>query len=57
MLSEILFDTVEEIERYQRIYPHIYNRVEQDIEEIKTRIRALQSKLNAPPQMGIPEDW
>lgn len=57
MLSEILFDMVEEIERYQRIYPHIYNRVERDIEDLKARIRALQCKLNPPMPAAVPEDW
>jgi hypothetical protein len=50
MISDVLCDAVEEIERYQREMPEVYNDspVHEEIEQVKAAMRKLMRKLANP---------
>ena len=52
MLSDALFECLEEIERYQTSFPAYYDDLREEIEHWKTVMRSLMEKLHDPP---IPE--
>jgi len=49
MLSDVLFDAIEEIEHYQAEFADIYDELKPDIERVKSEMRSLQHKLDASP--------
>ena len=53
MLSDALFECLEEIERYQRDFPAHYDDMKEQIENCKSLMRSLMEKLDDPP---IPEE-
>jgi hypothetical protein len=48
-LSDVLFEAVQRIERYQRTQPQVYEELRGEIDDLKARMRALQFKLDRPP--------
>jgi hypothetical protein len=48
MISDVLFDAVEEIENYQRDLPEAYENWRSLIAECKDAMRSLQKKLDDP---------
>jgi hypothetical protein len=49
MISDVLFEAIEEIERYQREFPRSYDEIKPDIEAVKAKMRALQRFLDTLP--------
>ena len=49
MISDVLFEAIEEIERYQRELPQAYSRMREDIELVKKVLASLQARLDTPP--------
>ncbi len=50
MLSDTLFEAIEEIEMYEKNYPDLYGgRWKEEIAEVKAVMRKLQRKLDTPP--------
>ena len=49
MIADVLFEALEEIERYQKVYPEVYDSFQQEIEDVKTAMRHLQRRLDIPP--------
>lgn len=55
MLSDLLSDTIVEIERYQKAYPEKYNGLEELINEVKINMDDLRHILDMPPlDMDMP---
>jgi hypothetical protein len=52
MLSDALFEFLEDIERYQTSFPAYYDDLREEIEHCKSAMRSLMEKLHDPP---IPE--
>lgn len=52
MISDVLLDSVGEIERYQRDMPKCYDGLRDQIEAVKTVMHALHTYLDFPPSMG-----
>jgi hypothetical protein len=46
MISDILFQAVQAIERYQREMPHHYDQLRAEIDEVKAAMRGLQRRLD-----------
>lgn len=53
MISDVLFDALEEIERYQREFPLVYSGITSEIEEVKLPMRRLMNKLDTPPKAAL----
>jgi hypothetical protein len=51
MLSDALHEAVEEIEKYQRDYPKVYDAMKDEIEPVKVAMNKLRQKLDAPPSV------
>jgi peptidoglycan hydrolase CwlO-like protein len=49
MISDVLFEAIEEIERYQNDLPQCYDEIREEINAVKETMRALQIKLDTPP--------
>ena len=49
MLSDTLFDAVQEIRWYQREYPQLYDHLRSDIERVVQAMDALRRLLDTPP--------
>lgn len=49
MISDVLFEALVEIERYQREMPGVYENSRAEIDAVKVAMRALQWKLDLPP--------
>jgi hypothetical protein len=49
MISDVLFDAIEEIERHQKFSPQCYNELREEIDAVKEAMRALQIKLDSYP--------
>jgi hypothetical protein len=49
MLSDTLFEAIEEIEMYEKNYPQVYGGIKDEIAEVKAVMRKLQRKLDTPP--------
>src|SRR5262245_61739614 len=54
MISDVLFEALEEIERYQRDCPEAYSdpELKKEIESVKSAMRGLQRWLDTPPSLG-----
>ncbi len=52
MLSDVLFEAVEEIERCQADFAEAYAPYKDEIEEVKKAMRELQAKLDSPLRPG-----
>jgi hypothetical protein len=52
MISDVLFDAVEEIRRYQRDMPDAYESMQAEIDAVTTAMDLLRAKLDAPPSSG-----
>ena len=49
MISDVLFEAVQEIERYEAECPESYGDIKEEIAAVKNSMRALQQKLDTPP--------
>lgn len=51
MLSDILFEAIQDIEYYQNepVFQRIYGPMEEEINQVKEVMRRLQEKLDMPP--------
>ena len=49
MISDTLFEAIEEIERYEEEFPGTYDYVKEEIADVKERMRSLQMKLDSSP--------
>lgn len=49
MISDVLFEAIEEIERYQSNFPDHYNEIRDEIDKVKGAMCRLQLSLDAPP--------
>ena len=49
MLSDTLSEAIEEIERYQREMPDVYDYIKEEINQVKEAMRKLQIELDTPP--------
>ncbi len=49
MISDTLFDAIDEIETYQMKYPECYGELKDDIEVVKKVMSGLQERLDQPP--------
>ena len=49
MISDVLFEALQEIERYQREMPDVYSDMAADIERVKVEMQTLQRRLDTPP--------
>jgi hypothetical protein len=54
VISDILFDAVEGIRRYQSAMPHFYGGMAADIEHVVKTMEALREWLDAPPAADRP---
>ena len=52
MISDVLFDAVEEIRRYQRDMPDAYESMQAEIDAVTTAMDLLRARLDAPPPSG-----
>ena len=52
MISDILFEAIEEIERYQKDFSECYDELRAEIDAVKEIMSALRIKLDTPP--GLP---
>lgn len=53
MISDVLFDAIEEIRRYQRDFAGVYDGLQDEIEPVVTTMKELQHKLD---KVGHPAD-
>jgi hypothetical protein len=49
VISDVLFDALQEIERYQREFPEVYSDMADDIDAAKQAMRRLQASLDNSP--------
>jgi hypothetical protein len=49
MISDVLFQAIQEIEEYQRDFPMCYDDVGGEIDRVKEAMRSLQRTLNDQP--------
>jgi len=49
MISDVLFEAVEEIRRYQREFPHSYDDLKLEIARVIIVMDELRFKLDTPP--------
>ncbi len=57
MISDVLFEAIKEIERYQREMPHVYDQYKTEIAHVKVEMSMLLAKLDAfPTEEGNQED-
>lgn len=51
MISDVLFDALQEIERYERDFPHVYGeaRMRERIASVKGAMNDLRAELDTPP--------
>jgi hypothetical protein len=49
MISDILFEAIEEIERYQNDFSECYDDLREEIDAVKDAMKALKIKLDTPP--------
>lgn len=49
MISDILFDAIEDIRDYQRDMPDVYDPIRAEIEAVIVAMDALRQKLDTPP--------
>ena len=49
MISDVLFEAIEEIERYQNDFSQCYDELRAEIDAVKEIMRALRIKLDTPP--------
>ena len=52
MISDVLFEAVSEIERYQREMPDIYRPLQSEIDDVKQVIERLRTKLDSAPLLS-----
>ena len=48
MLSDVLFDAVEQIEEWQRLAPEWYDGLKNEIDAVKSAMNALRERLDDP---------
>lgn len=48
MISDVLFDAIQEIERYQAEMPDSYDSIRAEIDEVIGKMRELQRRLDNP---------
>ena len=49
MISDVLSDSIIEIENYQKTMPDVYGEMEDEINKVKETMRKLRIKLDTPP--------
>lgn len=52
MIGDVLFDALDEIDRYQRDFGHCYDDMRPEIDSVKTVMRSLLLMLDGPPDEG-----
>ena len=55
MLSDTLFDSVEEINDYRRRYPEIYNQYAQRLDNLTVEMTAIRKLLDFPSDLVLVE--
>jgi hypothetical protein len=57
MISDVLFEALQQIERYQKESPDMYDEMKDEIEQVKHVMRRLLHKLDDPrPPSAPPND-
>jgi len=51
MLSDMLFDAIQDMVFYQEEYPQLYDAYREEIETLKSLMKQLQIQLDCPPGM------
>ncbi len=54
MIGDVLYDAIQELERYQREMPDSYDDMRDEIEACKNAMRKLRRKLDLPPDVLDP---
>lgn len=54
MISDILFEAIEEIRTYQRDMPGYYDDMKNRIDAVLEQMESLQRELDAPPALNTP---
>lgn len=49
MISDVLLETVEDIEAYRRKFPAVYEGVEDELDELVEHLDQVRRLLDAPP--------
>ena len=53
MLSDTLFDSVQEINEYRRRYPDIYDQYQQRLNDLVAEMTAIQKLLDFPGDLSV----
>ena len=53
MISDTLFNAIQEIRQYQKELPLVYGEIKDDIDKVTEVMEAMQLKLDDPNYMGI----
>lgn len=51
MISDVLFEAVEQIEEYQKAMPQCYDSIKDRIDKVKGEMKELQIFLDTPPSL------
>ena len=56
MISDVLSDSIAEIENYQKNMPDVYNEIKDEINKVKDAMEKLRIKLDTPPINTIKQE-